>query len=116
MDYQAIIAGTVGKENTYGTIVGRVKPGPFTYCRVSTDRRRGRRDPRYVRRGQGHRRQAVHLRRLRRDPDPGLPEALLRHICEHGFEHHVCGSLSSVAAPVAEALGKYKRWAMYQHA
>ena len=25
MDYQAIIAGTVGKENTYGTIVGRVK-------------------------------------------------------------------------------------------
>jgi len=26
MDYQAIIAGTVGKENTYGTVVGRVPP------------------------------------------------------------------------------------------
>src|SRR4030066_1941454 len=37
MDYQAIIAGTVGKENTYGTVVGRVKASPFTYCRVSTD-------------------------------------------------------------------------------
>ena len=37
MDYQAIIAGTVGKENTYGTIVGRLKAVPFTYCRVSTD-------------------------------------------------------------------------------
>src|SRR5918992_1462475 len=36
MDYQAIIAGTVGKENTFGTIVGRVAPGPFSYCRVST--------------------------------------------------------------------------------
>ncbi|PYJ02856.1 MAG: fucose isomerase, partial [Verrucomicrobia bacterium] len=33
MDYQEIIAGTVGKENTYGTIVGRISPGPFTYCR-----------------------------------------------------------------------------------
>jgi len=37
MDYQAIIAGTVGKENTYGTVVGRVRAMPFTYCRVSTD-------------------------------------------------------------------------------
>src|SRR5438093_1730957 len=37
MDYQEIIAGSVGKENTYGTIVGRIAPGPFTYCRVSTD-------------------------------------------------------------------------------
>ena len=37
MDYQAIIAGTVGKDNTYGTVVGRVKAEPFTYCRVSTD-------------------------------------------------------------------------------
>ncbi len=37
MDYQEIIAGTVGKENTFGTIVGRIAPGAFTYCRVSTD-------------------------------------------------------------------------------
>src|SRR5688572_2636396 len=37
MDYQEIIAGTVGKENTYGTIVGRVAAARFTYLRVSTD-------------------------------------------------------------------------------
>src|SRR5258708_27564257 len=42
MDYQEIIAGTVGKENTYGTIVGPISPGPFTYCRVSTDDLTGR--------------------------------------------------------------------------
>ena len=42
MDYQAIIAGTVGKENTFGTVVGRVKADPFTYCRVSTDDYTGR--------------------------------------------------------------------------
>ncbi len=37
MDYQEIIAGTVGEENTYGTIYGRIKPNDFTYLRVSTD-------------------------------------------------------------------------------
>jgi len=29
MDFQEIIAGTVGKENTFGTCVGRVKAGPM---------------------------------------------------------------------------------------
>jgi len=42
MDYQEIIAGTVGKEYTYGTVVGRVKAAPFTYLRVSTDDASGR--------------------------------------------------------------------------
>ena len=37
MDYQEIIAGTVGADNTYGTMYGRVKADPFTFCRVSTD-------------------------------------------------------------------------------
>ena len=37
MDFQAIIAGTVGKENTFGTCVGRVKSGPMSYARFSTD-------------------------------------------------------------------------------
>src|SRR4030042_43822 len=36
MDYQAIIAGTVGDKNTYGTIGGRVQESPFTYLRIST--------------------------------------------------------------------------------
>ena len=42
MDYQEIIAGTVGQDNTYGTVVGRVKGDPFTYLRVSTDDLNGR--------------------------------------------------------------------------
>jgi L-fucose isomerase-like protein len=33
MDYQAIIAGTVGKLNTFGTCVGRVKAGVMSYAR-----------------------------------------------------------------------------------
>src|SRR5450755_2907074 len=42
MDYQQIIAGTVGKLNTFGTVIGRVKSGPMSFCRISTDDNAGR--------------------------------------------------------------------------
>lgn len=113
MDYQAIIAGTVGKENTFGTVVGRVKAAPFTYCRVSTDDINGKVTA-YL--GEGE---------LTNDPlatfggfgvvrIPNL-QGLLRYICENGFEHHVAVNLSQHAAAVKEALGKYLGWEVYQH-
>jgi L-fucose isomerase-like protein len=113
MDYQAIIAGTVGKDNTYGTVVGRVKAAPFTYCRVSTDDLNGKIRA-YL--GEGE---------LTNDPlktfggygvvqIPNL-QKLLRHICENGFEHHVAMNLSQVAPAVNEALTKYMGWDVYYH-
>ncbi|HZD58040.1 MAG TPA: L-fucose/L-arabinose isomerase family protein [Anaerolineales bacterium] len=113
MDYQEIIAGTVGKENTYGTIVGRIRSGPFTYCRVSTDDLNGKMAA-YV--GEGE---------LTGDPlktfggygvirVPNL-QNLLRYICENGYEHHVAINLSQTAAAVHEALGKYLGWEVYLH-
>jgi L-fucose isomerase-like protein len=113
MDYQAIIAGTVGKENTFGTVVGRVKAAPFTYCRVSTDDLNGK-IAAYL--GEGE---------LTNDPlktfggygvvrIPNL-QGLLRHICENGFEHHVAVNLTQVASAVNEALSKYKGWDVYYH-
>jgi L-fucose isomerase-like protein len=113
MDYQAIIAGTVGRENTYGTIVGRVRPGPCTFCRVSTDDFHGKMVA-YV--GEGE---------VTQDPlktfggfgvirVPRLQE-LLRYICEHGFEHHVAVNLSQTADAVHEALDKYLGWEIYRH-
>jgi L-fucose isomerase-like protein len=114
MDYQDIIAGTVGKENTYGTVVGRIKSGPFTYCRVATDDERGVIRA-YV--GEGE---------LTDDPVETFGgygvarisnfQRLLHHICENGFEHHVAINLSQVASSVNEALGKYMGWDMYFHA
>ncbi len=114
MDYQAIIAGSVGKENTFGTIVGRVKESPFTYCRVSTDDLNGR-VVGYV--GQGE---------LTADPletfggfgvvrVPKL-QGLLRFICDNGFEHHVAINLSQTADAVEEALDRYLGWDIYHHA
>ena len=42
MDFQEIIAGTVGKENTFGTCVGQVKAGAIGFARFSTDDVNGR--------------------------------------------------------------------------
>lgn len=113
MDYQEIIAGTVGKENTYGTVVGRIRSGPFTYCRVSTDDVNG-----VIRAylGEGH---------LTDDPlqtfgGYGVIEiprfqGLLHYICAEGFEHHVAINLSQCAGAVNEALSKYLGWQVHYH-
>jgi L-fucose isomerase-like protein len=113
MDYQAIIAGTVGRENTFGTCVGRVKAGPMSFARFSTDDARGRiggyvgegaftSDPLQTFGGAG----VVRIPEMQR---------LLRFICENGFEHHVAANFSSVAAIVYEATTKYLGWDVYWH-
>ncbi|MGB9611911.1 MAG: L-fucose/L-arabinose isomerase family protein, partial [Bryobacteraceae bacterium] len=113
MDYQEIIAGTVGKLNTFGTVVGRVKAGPMTFLRLSTVDTEGKLKA-YV--GEGE---------FTSDPletfggagvvrIPNL-QGLLHYICENGFEHHVAANLSRVAAAVYEAGRKYLGWEMYWH-
>jgi len=113
MDYQEIIAGTVGKDNTYGTVVGRLRAAPCTYLRVSTDDFRGKitaylgegrltDDPLQTFGGYG----VVHIPQL---------QALLRYICEKGFEHHVAINPSLTAAAVNEALHTYLGWEVYHH-
>ena len=113
MDYQAIIAGTVGRDNTFGTVVGRVRTAPFTYLRISTDDLNGKIRA-YV--GEGE---------LTSDPlktfggygvvkVPNL-QGLLHYICDNGFEHHVSVNLSQTAAAVDEALCKYLGWGVYWH-
>ena len=113
MDYQAIIAGSVGQANTYGTIVGRLKATPFTYCRVATDDQNGLVTA-YLGEGQ-----------ITDDPlntfggygvvrIPNL-QGLLRYICENGYEHHVAINPTQCAGAVEEALGRYMGWDIYHH-
>ena len=113
MGHQEIIAGTVGKENTYGTVEGRLKAGPFTYCRVSTDDSYGTirvylgegeltDEPLETFGGYG----VVHIPHF---------QGLLRYVCENGFEHHVAINLSQTASAVNEALSKYLGWDVYYH-
>ncbi len=113
MDYQLIIAGTVGKENAHGTLDGTVKAGPMSFARFSTDDFAGRitgyvgegnftDDPLNTFGGAG----VVEIPNLQR---------LLRYICENGFEHHVAANFSSVANSVLEAAANYLGWGMHRH-
>jgi L-fucose isomerase-like protein len=113
MDFQQIIAGTVGKENTFGTCVGQVKAGAMTYARFSTDDTSGRMrgyvgggrftdDPLETFGGAG----VVEIPRMQK---------LLHYICENGFEHHVAANFSTVAPAVFEAATRYLGWDMYWH-
>ena len=68
MDFQQIIAGTVGKENTFGTCVGRVKAGADELC-AFLHRRSDRQDSRICGRRPVHGRSARDLRRRRSRQD-----------------------------------------------
>lgn len=114
MDYQEIIAGTVGKENTFGTIVGRIQPGPFTYARISTDDLDGVIRA-YVGEGTFTSDEMQTFGGYGVFEVPNL-QKLLAHICENGFEHHVAATRAEVSGAVVEALGKYLGWDVYAHA
>jgi L-fucose isomerase-like protein len=113
MDFQEIIAGTVGKENTFGTCVGRVKPGAMSFARFSTDDTAGvvrgyvgegafTNDPLNTFGGAG----VVEIPRM---------QDLLHYICSNGFEHHVAANFSTVAASTHEAATRYLGWKMHWH-
>jgi len=107
----------VGKENTFGTCVGLIKPEKMSFARFSTDDTLGKM------------RGYVGAGRFTDDPlntfgGAGVVEIeqmqkLLRHICTNGFEHHVAANLSAnastVASAVHEATTRYLGWDMYWH-
>ena len=113
MDFQEIIAGTVGRENTFGTCVGLVKASPMSFARFSTNDLEGTIDG-YV--GQGEFTDdpldtfggagVVRISRL---------QELLHYICRNGYEHHVAANFSTTAAMVHEAGSRYLGWDMHWH-
>ena len=113
MDFQEIIAGTVGKDRTFGTCVGRVKAGAMSFARFSTDDQAGVVRG-YV--GEG----AFTNDSLNTFGGAGVVEIprmqkLLHYICENGFEHHVAANFSTVAGAAHEAATRYLGWATYWH-
>lgn len=113
MDYQEIIAGSVGKENTYGTIVGRIAAAKATFCRLTTDDAAGIISG-YVGEGQ--------FTNDKLDTFGGYGvmkianlQLLMQYICNMGFEHHVAVNLIQKADAIAEALDNYMGWEIYRH-
>lgn len=113
MDYQEIIASSVGKENTYGTVVGRIAPGKATFCRTMTDDAAGIITT-YV--GEGN----FTNDKLNTFGGYGVMkiknlQLLMQYICAMGFEHHVAVSMIQRADAIAEALDNYMGWEVYRH-
>ncbi|MBN2578802.1 MAG: L-fucose/L-arabinose isomerase family protein [Pirellulales bacterium] len=113
MEYSQIIAGALGKDRCWGTMCGKIKRGPATFCRLDTDDLEGTirgyvaegdftDDPLNSFGGVG----VLAINRL---------QQLLEHICLRGFEHHVAASFSHVAAAVHEALTRYCGWDIHWH-
>ena len=106
-----ILGETLGRENCFGAVKGKVAPGPMTYFRVSTDDPRGKIKS-YL--GEGE---------FTDDPfnmDGGIavckvPELrrLLSHICQNGFEHHVAMVRGQVADILEESIDKYLGWDIF---
>ena len=111
--HQEIIAKTVGKDNTYGPVFGRLKSSPFTYLRLSTDCSNGAikgylgegiftDDPLETFGGYG----VAYIENL---------QELMFIITNSGFEHHVAASLSTCGDIIIEALGNYLGYDLYIH-
>jgi len=107
------LAKRLGEENAYGQLYGKIKPGPFTFLRISTDDLMGSMSA-YV--GEGE------FTRDTLDTHGGygiveIPDLqdLLFYICKNRFEHHFAATQSWVADAVNEALSTYLDWEVYYH-
>jgi len=108
-----VLGASLGKENCFGAIKGKVKAGPMTFFRMHTDDELGA-CAAYV--GEGE---------FTDDPfamDGGIAvcriddlRKVLRHITEEGFEHHVSMVRGHCAAAVYEATTNYLGWDVYWH-
>lgn len=113
MDRHEILATVMPIESTWGTLQGRIKTGPITFLRISTDDLTGSMTA-YVAEGQSTDDPAITWGGIGVVQIPRL-QHLLHFICNNTFEHHVSINLSSVGDSVVDALRKYLGWHIYAH-
>ncbi len=108
------VLGTVlGQENCFGAVKGKVKAGPATYFRISTDDTLGLiksylgeaefTDDPYGMDG------GIAVTRI-----PDL-QNLLKFMCKNGFEHHVAMVRGNVSDIIEEVVENYLGWELYIH-
>lgn len=108
-----VLGTVIGAEKCFGAVKGKVKAGPMTFFRLSSDDTRGMLKA-YV--GEGE---------FTDDPFPmdgGIAvtrvrklRALLSFIVRNGFEHHVAMVRGNHASIVEEAVRHYLDWPIYRH-
>jgi L-fucose isomerase-like protein len=108
-----VLGSVLGKERCFGAVKGKVRAGPMTFFRASTDDRLGTIKA-YV--GEGE---------FTDDPfamDGGIAvtkvdrlRPLLGFIARNGFEHHVAMVRGHHAEAVHQAITRYMNWPIYRH-
>lgn len=108
-----VLGASLGEENCFGAVKGKVAAGDFTYFRISTDDVKGKIKA-YLGEGQ-----------FTDDPYPmdgGVAicdvnnlQGLMKYICKNGFEHHVAMARDYVADIILEATENYLGWDIYEH-
>jgi len=108
-----VLGTTLGQENCFGAVKGKVAAGPISYFRISTDDAKGRIKT-YL--GEGE---------FTDDPygmDGGIavtriPELqkLMKHITKNGFEHHVAMVRGNISHILKESVETYLNWDFYEH-
>ncbi len=113
MGYQEILADDLGKNNCYGTLAGRIAPGPATFFRLSTADTEGEIHS-YVAEGEYTDDKLDTFGGYGVARIEGL-QKLMRYITNNGFEHHVAATKKRVGASIEEALTKYLGWKVHLH-
>ncbi len=108
-----VLGTTLGSEDTFGAVKGKVAAGDMTYFRISTDDTKGIIKS-YM--GEGA---------MTDDPygmDGGIAvceipnlQNLMKYMCKNGFEHHVAMVRGHVSEILDEAIGNYLGWDIYKH-
>ncbi len=100
-------------QEVYGACGGRIKSGPVTFLRISTDDRKGKIKA-YIAEGE--------FTDDKIDTFGGYGvakvedlESLMSLIVEEGFEHHTAMVLNHVGDAIEESLKKYMDWKVYRH-
>lgn len=108
-----VLGNSLGKENCFGAVKGKVAAGPFTFFRISTDDLNGDIKA-YL--GEGM------FTDDRYDMDGGVAvcevnnlQGLMNYLCKNGFEHHVAMGRDHVAGILEEAVQSYLGWDLYRH-
>jgi L-fucose isomerase-like protein len=113
IDRHEILASVLPIDQTWGTLQGRIKSGPVTLFRVSTDDITGELTS-YIAEGKLTNDPAVTWGGIGVVQVPELQE-LLRFVCKRSFEHHVAINLGWVSESIVEALREYLGWQIHWH-
>jgi L-fucose isomerase-like protein len=108
-----VLGETIGRSKCFGAVKGKVRPGPMTYFRLSSDDRAGTlkcylgegafTDDPFPMDGGIAVTKVKHLRKL------------MRFVTQNGFEHHVAMVRGHHGDVVDEAVTRYLRWPIYHH-